>query len=1115
LKIIKNTLSPSLLEKKRMATNKNIQGRIITFYSYKGGTGRTMALANVACLLAKITKVKNRVLMIDWDLEAPGLHRFFSTKFKKRYGTDCCNNQDFISQPGLIEFFRDKRKAILKNPSFKNILSEEETKEILESLDLSKYILQSDIPNLSFIKAGAFDENYSSRVNTFDWEGFYIKVPLFFKLLAEKLTKLYKYILIDSRTGLTDTSGICTMLMPEYLVVVFTPNKQSLSNLPSLIVDAATFRKASDDFRPLIVYPLPSRIEIAENDLRKLWRYGNRKKKVDGYQNLFENLFREIYDLSDSECKLDKYFDDIQIQHLPRYAYGEEIAVLEKHSKDRLSITQSYENFTKRLFESINPWEESILSVPKIYIDWIVGQCSNIDSSFLYGNGSVSLVKADDIYVPLHAIEQDYKSLDKKPGAISSAINIENTISKRDVLLIIGEPGSGKTMFLKRIANNVVNKSDYLNLGGWLPILIFASDLIDFFQQKNTVDEQKIEIESILSDYFNKSSNGLDIDLVKRFCAERRAIFLLDGLDELPSPQRNLLVNSFHNYIIKNSGNKFIFTTRPFAVEGSLLKRFADNMFKLLPFNHEQITNFIKNYYTTYLSDNLAFSEQISKNLIATIQNNPSISFMADNPLLLTELCIIYHEGKELPEQEAILYSRVINNLISRRFSDSDKIIEFLENLAFYMLSNSYTAIDKIDAIQILSKTSKKHNSENNKEYRNRLQQEFYKIEEYTGLLRFLDGQYSFVHLSIQEFLTARYLVSNSIDYDKAINEFWEEDHFKEVIKLYISYLSTENKRWANKIIENALKEHDIPPYRKWFTASRSIFGIYSRRRDKNVLKLTTMNMLEVINKEKDPRLLYEAGNILGLVGDPRDLKDFVFIKGGQYNLSSGKYKLKNFEISKFPVTNMWFDEFIKAGGYSKKEFWTSDGFQWLNSNQYNEPEYWLNKKLNCSNFPVTGVSWYEAMAFTKWLTDSMNDGFIYKLPSETEWEAAACGFEQRMYPWGDEYENYLCNNSESGIGTVATVGIFKKGDTPEGVSDLSGNVWEWTETLFTFSKISSDIHGEIRSKKADKKVNLLIVRGGSWDLGPEFCRNTSTNKLTEYYRNMDCGFRCVRTPSM
>ena len=204
------------------------------------------------------------------------------------------------------------------------------------------------------IKSGKFDNEYPTKVNSFKWDEFYNEFPDIFKNLALYLSRKYKHILIDSRTGITDISGITTMLMPNRLIAVFTPNRQSLTGVINLIDEALDYRKQSNDLRPLIVFPLPSRIEASEPDLRKKWRYGDPEQDILGYQVEFENLFKKAYDLAD--CSLEEYFNEVQIQHVPRYSYGEEIATLVEASQDRLSLSKSYENFAEKIVELRVPW---------------------------------------------------------------------------------------------------------------------------------------------------------------------------------------------------------------------------------------------------------------------------------------------------------------------------------------------------------------------------------------------------------------------------------------------------------------------------------------------------------------------------------------------------------------------------------------------------------------------------------------------------------------------------------------------------------------------------------------------------------------------------------------
>jgi WD40 repeat protein len=327
-------------------------GEIITFYSYKGGTGRSMALANIACLLAQSKEGYGGVLMVDWDLEAPGLHRYFADRFQRKFPPSS-PALSLELHPGLIDLFERFRDEIATLPS----TAEEPTPEMQEhlraSIALDRFVISTDVPNLSILKAGCFDENYARRVNTFPWEPLYKQAPWLIPFFADWLTSRFRYILIDSRTGITDTSGICTMLLPDKLVVVFTPNQQSLDGVLEMTERATNYRRRSSDMRPLSVFPLASRIESSEPDLRTKWR----KAEGFGYQPRFEVLFKKVWELDD--CNLESYLNEVQIQHASAYAYGERIAVLAETSDDRTSLRRAFASFAERLVTLDEPWDSA------------------------------------------------------------------------------------------------------------------------------------------------------------------------------------------------------------------------------------------------------------------------------------------------------------------------------------------------------------------------------------------------------------------------------------------------------------------------------------------------------------------------------------------------------------------------------------------------------------------------------------------------------------------------------------------------------------------------------------------------------------------------------------
>ena len=244
--------------------NDSSQARFITFYSYKGGTGRTMAMANVGWILASAGK---NVLMIDWDFEAPGLHRYLHPFLR---------DPDLAESDGLIDFLlRFSASAVAsgdgKAPSDPNWFR--------SYANLAQYAYSVDYPfkttdgkkgSLDFVPAGRQDETYSVRINGFDWDRFYTAFGggIFLEAVKEKLRTEYDYVLIDSRTGVADTAGVCTVQMPDDLVVCFTLNRQSILGSSAVARSAFAQRNRSTKGTSLRIWPVPTRIEDAEKEKR-------------------------------------------------------------------------------------------------------------------------------------------------------------------------------------------------------------------------------------------------------------------------------------------------------------------------------------------------------------------------------------------------------------------------------------------------------------------------------------------------------------------------------------------------------------------------------------------------------------------------------------------------------------------------------------------------------------------------------------------------------------------------------------------------------------------------------------------------------------------------------
>ncbi len=187
------------------------------------------------------------------------------------------------------------------------------------------------------------------------------------------------------------------------------------------------------------------------------------------------------------------------------------------------------------------------------------------------------------------------------------------------------------------------------------------------------------------------------------------------------------------------------------------------------------------------------------------------------------------------------------------------------------------------------------------------------------------------------------------------------------------------------------------------------------------------------------------------------------------------------FALARYPVTNAQYALFIEAGGYNPDApWWDTAGRAWLHPDQRTQPSRWNDARFGYArpNHPVVGVTWYEATAFCCWLTQYLNDGYTYRLPSEAEWEYAARGLARRLYAWGEaEPDGERANFDNIYTGTTA-VGCFTNGATPEGILDLAGNVWEWTRSVYRPYPYDP---GDGREDAADPAQECFTLRGGGW----------------------------------
>jgi formylglycine-generating enzyme required for sulfatase activity len=226
---------------------------------------------------------------------------------------------------------------------------------------------------------------------------------------------------------------------------------------------------------------------------------------------------------------------------------------------------------------------------------------------------------------------------------------------------------------------------------------------------------------------------------------------------------------------------------------------------------------------------------------------------------------------------------------------------------------------------------------------------------------------------------------------------------------------------------------------------------------------------------------------------------------------------LAAYAIGRYPVTNAEFARFVEDGGYGNPDCWTETGWKQKESDGWTEPRYWEDDEWNDPSQPVVGVSWYEAVAYCHWL--AAKTGKPYRLPSEAEWEKAARGTDGRRYPWGKKWDAGLCNNKESGPGRTTPVGGYPGGDSPYGVGDMVGQVWEWCSSKYGGTEAQPKFGYPYRSDDGREELegdDTRIVRGGSWYSDPPsaVCRCGYRLRFYPWSWFYNGGFRCARTLS-
>jgi len=300
---------------------------IYTFYSFKGGVGRSMALANVAELCYRRGL---EVLIVDFDLEAPGLERYFDVPEAVHDAEEVIDKRGVIDL--LVSYSQLRALPLPVSPRGTGSLIEPEPPFPVEPLNkfiVPIYEKTARSGSLSIIPAGQrggdhFKE-YADRLRSFDWDDFYAtkEGERFFDWFREAAEDCADVVLIDSRTGVTEMSGVCTYQLADVVVMFVTPSQQNLDGtlmLAKSLSNPDLIQQRSGN-RPLTLLFVPTRMDHTEGD------------KLNKFAELFSAELGGLIRSQTPRLKFEEnIFDHLKIPYIAYYAYKEDVAVRHDHA---------------------------------------------------------------------------------------------------------------------------------------------------------------------------------------------------------------------------------------------------------------------------------------------------------------------------------------------------------------------------------------------------------------------------------------------------------------------------------------------------------------------------------------------------------------------------------------------------------------------------------------------------------------------------------------------------------------------------------------------------------------------------------------------------------------
>lgn len=824
--------------------------------------------------------------------------------------------------------------------------------------------------------------------------------------------------------------------------------------------------------------------------------------------------------------------------------------------------TNAYLDEGATLIQQMHGWRPPTIDPEDLesnYLYWQFHTASRIPLGQLApvtpnADGATPEITLDAIYVELDT-EMVGSVTEGKDGG-SASMPVLGVVMRAPRVVILGDPGSGKTTFINFLTLCLAGERLYPGLrflnklslspamgrsqivrwphGELIPVRVvlreFAQDLPKNVK-RGTAKMLWKHIRSELDVHgLVKYAPHLEQALIQGKC-----LVMLDGLDEVPeTTHRTVVRDAVQAFADSYAKSRFIVTCRVLSYNNKDWKLANFPSIKLSPLSQTQIETFIMAWYDALSRLGYITLRQARAKTHQLQGASAELTDLAQNPMLLTVMAVVHAFHGELPRERARLFEECATLLLWRwqRSKYTESIIEALdtreERLYNGLCHVAYRAHElQGDEEEGSANISQGEVMEVLAPY---LDGSWAKAEAFCGYVEERAGllvgkghdkdrkrKYAFPHRSFQEFLAGSYLASSwGID-RKATELVRGGDRWREVMLLSVGHMVF-NQRDVTRPL-NAIHflcekepqdEHDWRAV--WWAAEMLLLvGRNVAEQDDFVGRAAAERVMTwlvklVTEEHLTLRERSQAADALGRLGDPRPgiisrEPDMIAIPSDSYK----GIKLEAFQIARYPVTNHQFFEFAHDDGYGKAEYWTKAGRAWRKKVGNNIGGLLNDPTWGIVNHPVVGVTWHEAMAYARWLADKT--GKPYRLLTEAEWEFAAAGpGGKRSYPWGDEWRDGVANTKEADVNHSTVVGIFPGDKTPDGVYDMGGNVWEWCSSRYIEGSDKPGGEGDLEAS------GPRILRGGAFESTKRIARCTNRHWQEPDVRTNLIGFRVALT---